>query len=207
MYIIKQYLKSQSIQFSNQSEDGRNNSCNDEHHIIKLLSEKFQDKIKKSKIRMWYDILAYDYIYGWIPINIKTTTTKTNDNTGNLAMCVFAYTDELLDINNEKPYRNGKMSEILLSKLKSKKLNRISKKDYYFLVLNKLDTNDIIINSLKGLAVLTPNINNLPFQVCWNKNRLFKYENINKKVKLFVDCFQNNKPSWKENFISNIRQL
>ena len=99
------------------------------------------------------------------------------------------------------------MSEILLSKLKSKKLNRISKKDYYFLVLNKLDTNDIIINSLKGLAVLTPNINNLPFQVCWNKNRLFKYENINKKVKLFVDCFQNNKPSWKENFISNIRQL
>ena len=37
---------------------------------------------------MWYDILAYDYMYKWIPINIKTTTTKTSDNTGNLTMCV-----------------------------------------------------------------------------------------------------------------------
>lgn len=32
-------------------------------------------------------------MYGWIPVNIKTTTTLTNDNTGNLAMCVYAYTD------------------------------------------------------------------------------------------------------------------
>ena len=39
---------------------------------------------------MWYDILAFDNMYNWIPINIKTTTTTTSDNTGNLAICVYA---------------------------------------------------------------------------------------------------------------------
>jgi hypothetical protein len=59
----------------------------------------------------------------------------------------------------------------------------------------------------RGLSLLTPNINNLPFQVCWDKNRLYKYENINKKIKLFIDCLQKPKPSWKENFMLNIRKL
>lgn len=207
MYKIKKYLKLQAFQFSTQNEDGRINSCIDEDEVIKLLIEKFGEKIKKPKIRMWYDILAFDYMYGWVPINIKTTTTITSDNTGNLAMCVYAYTNETLDIHRDKSYENGKMSDILFNKLKNKKYNTNNKKDYYFIVLNKTDASDIIVNSVKGLTILTPNINNLPFQVCWNKNRTFKYENINKKIKLFIDCLQKPKPSWKETFMSNIRTL
>jgi hypothetical protein len=207
MYKIKQYLKLQSFKFSNQNEDGRINSCIDEDEVIKLLIEKFGGRIKKPKIRMWYDISGFDYMYGWIPINIKTTTTITSDNTGNLAMCVYAYTNELLDINRDKSYANGKMSDILFNKLKNKKYNTNNKKDYYFIVLNKRDASDIIVNSVKGLTILTPNINNLPFQVCWDENRVFKYENINKKIKLFINCLQKPKPSWKETFMSNIRTL
>ena len=207
MYKIKKYLKLQAFQFSTQNEDGRINSCIDEDEVIKLLIEKFGEKIKKPKIRMWYDILAFDYMYGWVPINIKTTTTITSDNTGNLAMCVYAYTNETLDIHRDKSYENGKMSDILFNKLKNKKYNTNNKKDYYFIVLNKTDASDIIVNSVKGLTILTPNINNLPFQVCWDKNRTFKYEKINKKIKLFVDCLQKPKPSWKETFMSNIRKL
>ncbi len=89
MYEIQKYLKSKAIPFSSQNEDGRINSCMDEDIVIQLLSEMFGNKIKKPKIRMWYDLLAYDHMYGWIPINIKTTTTITSDNTGNLAMCVY----------------------------------------------------------------------------------------------------------------------
>ena len=195
MYKIKIYLKLQAVQFSTEDD------------VIKLLIEKFGDKIKKPKIRMWYDILAFDYMYGWVPINIKTTTTITSDNTGNLAMCVYAYTDEILDIYRDKSYENGKMSEILFNKLKNKKYNTNNKKDYYFVVLNKTDASDIIVNSVKGLTILTPNINNLPFQVCWDKNRLFKYENINKKIKLFINCLHKPKPSWKETFMLNIRTI
>ena len=207
MYKIKKYLKSQAFQFSTQNEDGRINSCIDEDEIIKLLFEKFNKKIIKPKIRMWYDILAFDYMYGWIPINIKTTTTITSDNTGNLAMCVYAYTDEILDIHMDKSYENGKMSDILFNKLKNKKYNTNNKKDYYFVVLNKTDATDIIINSVKGLTILTPNINNLPFQVCWDKNRTFNYDNINKKIKLFINCLQKPKLSWKETFMTNIQTL
>lgn len=209
LYIIQKYLKSRMFNFSKQTEDGRINSCLDEDEIIKLLIERFNNKIKKPKIRMWYDILVFDYTVGWIPVNIKTTTTSTSDNTGNLAMCVYSYTDEILDINSDKDksYENGKMSEILFKKLKDKKYNKNHKKDYYFIVLNKTDNNDIIINSVKGLKILTANINNLPFQVNWSKNRDFHYENINKKVKLFIDCLQKPKLGWKETFMTNVRTL
>lgn len=207
MYKIKNYLKLQTFKFSTQNEDGRINSCIDEDEVIKLLIEKFHKNIKKPKIRMWYDILVFDYFYGWLPINIKTTTTLTSDNTGNLAMCVYAYTNEVLDIHRNKSYENGMMSVILFDKLKNKKYNINNKKDYYFIVLNKTDASDIIINSVKGLTLLTPNINNLPFQVCWDKNRVFKYENINTKIKIFIQSLQKPKPSWKETFMSEIRTL
>ena len=205
MYKIKRYLENQNIKFSTTNEDGRINSCIDEEIVINLLIKAFKKRIKKPKIRMWYDILVYDYRYGWLPINIKTTTMRTNDNTGNLAMCVYSYTDEILDLH--KSYYNGKMSVILYNKLIKKEYNFNNKKDYYFIVLNKLQPNDIVINSLKGLTYLTPNINNLPFQICWNKNREYKYENINKKVNLFIKCLKKPKPSWKETFMSNIRNI
>jgi len=208
MYYIQKYLKLQSFKFSTQNEDGRINSSIDENKVIELLIDKFGKKIKKqNKPRHWYDILAFDYIYGWLPINIKITTTITSDNTGNLAMCVYSYTNELLDIHKEKTYDNGIMSTILLENLKNKKYNTNNKKDYYFIVLNKTDASDIIVNSVKGLTILTSNVNNLPFQVNWSKNRGFKYENINKKIKLFINCLKKPKPSWQETFMSNIRNL
>ena len=120
MYKIQKYLQIQEFSFSTQNEDGRINSCIDEDGVIKLLIDKFGVKIKIPKIRMWYDILAFDYMYGWLPINIKTTTALTSDNTGNLAMCVYAYTDAIIDIHRDKSYDNGNMSVILYNKLKDR---------------------------------------------------------------------------------------
>lgn len=205
MYMIQKYLKSQSFQFSSENEDGRVNSCIDEEEVIRILIDRFGKKIKKPKCRMWYDILAYDHMYGWIPINIKTTSTLTSDNTGNLAMCVYAYTDERLDIHRD--HNNGKMSVMLYDKIKNKEYNTNNKKDYYFLVLNKTNANDVIVNSVKGLTILTPNVNNLPFQVKWNNNRVFEYENINKKIRLFIKCLQKPKPSWKDVFMMRMRSI
>lgn len=205
MYQIQSFLISKQIKFSNKNQDGRINSCSDEDNIIKILLEKFNKRIIQPKIRMWYDILVLDYKYGWIPVNIKTTTTRTYDNTGNLAMCVYAYTDEQLILN--QCYKNGEMSKILFSKLNNKKYNYNHKKDYYFIILNKKNPEDIIINSLKGLTTIKHNINNLPFQVCWNNNRIFKYEHIIKKIKLFVDCINSSQKSWKEIFITNMKTL
>ena len=205
MYVIQKHLKLHSIQFSNETDDGRINSCIDEPKVIQLLIDRFGKKIEKPKIRMWYDILAFDHMYGWLPINIKTTTTESADNTGGLSMCVYAYTDERLDIH--KDHNNGKMSVMLYDKIKNKEYNTNNKKDYYFLVLNKTNANDVIVNSVKGLTILKSNVYNLPFQVRWNDNRVFEYANINKKIQLFIDCLQKPKPSWEEVFMKNMRSI
>ena len=38
-------------------------------------------------------------LYFRIPVNIKSTTTLTCDNTGNLTFCVYAYTDKRHDLH------------------------------------------------------------------------------------------------------------
>jgi hypothetical protein len=205
-YLIQKYLETKLFEFSVLTKDGRINSYIDEDKIIDILKKHFTHKIIiPDKIRKWYDILVYDSIYGWQPTNIKTTTSKTSDNTGNLAMCVHSYTDKILDLHNS--YDNGEMSKILFTKLYNKQYNKIHKKDYYFIVLNKTNSKEIIINSIKGLSNLTPNINNLPFQVKWCNNKIFCYDIIDNKIKMFIKCLKKPKPSWKEIFMSNIRTI
>lgn len=173
LFYIKSYLEKSAINLSDVSSDGRINSSIDETIVIELLKTKFKNRICKSSERMWFDLMVKDYLFGWIPVNLKTTTMKTADNTGNLAMCVYAYTNENLDLTSR--YSNGDMSKLLIKKILNKEINFIPKKDYYFLVIDKCDTKNIIINSLKGLSLLTPNINNLPFQIKWDKNSEFTY--------------------------------
>ena len=87
----------------------------------------------------------------------------------------------------------------------NKKINYKHKKDYYFLVLNKNNNKHVIVNSVKGLKKITPNINNLPFQVKWNVNQEFQYKHIQLCVKDFLDVIKKPNPSWKETFFQNVR--
>ena len=202
---IKKILQEQTIKLCETSNDGRINSSIDEDEIKRILSEELPNRIYIPKIRMWYDILVLDFQYGWLPINIKSTTTLTSDNTGNLAMCVYSYTDEPLDLYEK--YQNGIASKILIEKLKKKEYNYNNKKDYYFVVVNKRNCKDIIVNSVKGLTELSQNINNLPFQVCWDKNRIFKYKHITKSIEILLNALQNPKPSWRESFLNDVRKI
>jgi len=208
MYKIKECLIKDPLPICSIKKDGRKNSCNDEDTIIDILVKKFGDRIivPPEKSRMWYDILVYDYKYHWIPVNIKSTTMKTADNTGNLTMCVYSYTDEILDLHKKPTYKNGEMSRILFNKLKNREYNN-SSKDYYFLVINKTNSSDVIINSILGLTSLTPNSNNLPFQVKWSANRIYNYRPIREKIDTFIKCILKPQRSWKEDFLSNMRTL
>jgi hypothetical protein len=164
-----------------------------------------KEKQAKNTIRHWNDIGVFDSLYGWLPVNIKSTTMENPDNAGNMAMCVHAYTDKILNI--EHSYTNGPMSEILIEKIKNGAYNRSAKKDYYFIVLNKEKPGDVIINSVRGLTKLTPNLSNPPFQVDWDKNRVFHYKNIRDSVRQFVETLQKPKPHWSEPFMAGIRAL
>lgn len=204
-YKIAAHLKNVSIIFSTTTTDGRINSSLDESSIVECLVGKFGDRIKKSKDRHWNDISVFDTTYGWLPVNIKSTTMKTSDNTGNMAVCVHAYTDETLDL--EQSYQNGPMSKILVQKIRNRAYNRSLKKDYYFIVLNKEKPGDVIVNSVRGLTKLTPNLNNLPFQVKWDENRVYHYRNIRESVKQFVEVLRKPKMSWSEEFMGAIRGI
>jgi len=116
-------------------------------------------------------------------------------------MCVYSYTNYEMDVKNQ--YNNGKMSIILFNRIKNKQYNR-TLRDYYFIVINK-KTNNVIINSCKCLTKLTPNINNLPFQVCWDKNNKYIYYPIDTVINKFTNVIQ--RPSWKETFLNNMRKL
>ena len=204
--IIQKFMSSNNIVLSKFNNDGRINSCKDEDIIKQILIEKYKDRIEIPKeLRMWYDILIYDLIYGWLPVNIKTTTMKVSDNSGGLSMCVYSYTNEILDLR--KSYNNGPMSKLLIQKFKEKKYNYNNKKDYYFLVVNKNNTNEVIINSCKGLSNLTPNSNNLPFQINWSKNKEYNFTSILHSVNKLIKCIQRPKPSWTEDFVFNMRTL
>jgi len=123
LYIIKKSLINTNLILSNINSDGRINSSLNEDKIIQILIDIYGKRIYKPRIRMWYDLLVYDYYYGWIPINIKTTTMDTADNIGNLATCVYAYTDTIIDIHSNKTFDNDKMSCMLFNKLKNKNYN------------------------------------------------------------------------------------
>ena len=202
---IQRELQNDNINLCKISNDGRINSSLDEDEIKRILKEIFSDRIKEPPERSWYDICVYDYQYGWLPINIKTTTTKTADNIANLAMCVHVYTDEELNLN--KNYNNGEMSQILTKKIKKKEYNYNSKKDYYVLVVNKKNNKDIIVNSIKGLTQLKPNLNNIPYQVCWDKNRIFNYKTIKKNIKMLLDALHRPSLTWRESFLHDIRKI
>jgi hypothetical protein len=199
-------LLSQSINISELTNDGRINSNLDEDEIKKVLKKELKDRLYIPDDRHWYDISILDYQYGVLPINIKSTTTISCDNIGNLSILLYSLTEHKMRLK-KKSYNNGDVSRHLLTYLKNKNFTKNYKRDYYFIVINKNNPKDIIINSIKGLNTLTSNNNNLPFQVNWSKNRDFKYKNINNIVDLIIKTIQKPKPSWQETFLKEIREL
>lgn len=197
--VINNILKENKILFTD-GNDGRTNSIIDEKYVLDILKTKLKNRIKISKDRHWHDFYVIDNGIKY-PVNLKITNCKSADNVGNFALCVYAYTDHQMDL--EQSYNNGAMSKILIEKLKNKRLNYCLSRDYFFVVINK-SNNDIIINSMKSLDHLTYNINNLPFQIRWDKNTNYNPKRINKVVKSFVELFSREIIYWKKYFIDNI---
>lgn len=196
---IKKYLENQDIILSENNLDGRTNSCAHEDIIKEIIKEYLPNgKYWIPPHRHWFDILVYDEVYGWIPINIKSSTLQSSDNVGNLSLCVQAYTDHKMDY--KKSYNNGELVDILADKFKNNKFNENNRKDYFFLVINKNNTNEIIINSVLGLKTLTANIHNLPFQVKWKNNKQYDFKDMGtsiEKYKYILKIYKN-KDTWKE---------
>jgi len=155
------YLKNKKFNLSLQQNDGRINSILNENEILQLIEQKFNIDIPPS--RDWAD-----FYIDKMPVNIKITTTNTADNVSSKKGVYYALTGQI--------YSGNGQWEDYLKQLKQNIQD--TDKDYYFLVVNKNNTNDIFINSLKQVSSLQANGNNLPFQIKWCDNKVMKFKSF-----------------------------
>ncbi|WP_027002336.1 hypothetical protein [Hugenholtzia roseola] len=171
---IKDYLIAQEMQLSAAHDDGRINASINEGEVLAVIEQAFKIQIPRS--RAWYDF-AVEEAGSFFPINIKITDTTHADNLNCKLGIYYALTGLIPDFQNEIKY--AQYFEKLKNNLKE------NNKDYYFLVINKDNKKDVFCNSLKGLQILQPNGNNLPFQCKWQDNRIFQNRNF-KEAKSFI---------------------
>ncbi len=155
---IAEFLKTNPYHLSQPLQDGRLNSSVNEEEILNTIKH---FPIQLPKAREWWDF-SFEENDIFYPVNINITTTKTADNLNGKLRIYYALCGLLPEFNNEIAW------EKYFQKL-HKDLGKNTDRDYYFLIINKNDSKDIFINSLKGIQTLQPN--NLPFQCKWDNNR------------------------------------
>lgn len=151
---------------------------NDENIINFLVENGLEWKIPKR--REWYDLCFTNKDRSiFIPVNIKISGMKGSDNVSSKKGLYYAITgdipyDKEFEHDDENSLHSNKWDEFW-SKLKLN-VGKRKNKDYYFLILNKNDNDDIFYTSLKTLETVSFNGSNLPFQCCWfkNKNRVMR---------------------------------
>ena len=157
---VGSFLNEVDIPVCTRHSDGRLNSAEDETTIIRILQDEYdEENIIEGVVRHWWDVKIFGY-----PVNIKSSAFKTADNfsaKGAVLYSVTNITEEEITKINSFPDFEGE-----LRKSKDEDNNR----DYYCLVLNK-ETNEVLMQGLKTLTKLTPNGNNLLFQINWSKNK------------------------------------
>ena len=175
---VVEYLNSLTIEVSENHEDGRVNSIDDEDTVIDLLIEKYGDNIEKPPARCWWDIKVFGY-----PLNFKSSKFgSAADNFSSKAAILYALT-------------NIPEEEVTCSSWKQfqKKLQHNSSqqtpRDYYIIVLDKT-TNRVYLQSLKSLNKLTPNGNNLPFQIKWKDNVEPVQRNYGQSYDFLIECYK-----------------
>jgi hypothetical protein len=176
---LKESIINSSLMLSDAHRDGRINSAHDEDIIVDWLRNAgfgkkvflTSDDLNISN-RCWWDI--------WIvetdtPVNIKSATHKTADNACNFLSLLWALTD--VEVQRARCPNAGKDTMQYIDMMNSI-VDENSSRDYWFFSVNKNDTSDVIITSIRNLNHATTNCNNLPFQINWKKNQELKLRTV-----------------------------
>lgn len=174
------FLRRKKTKLSTSSEDGRINSSINEDEIINDLksfeysSSWFENnslKLNIPKSREWFDFAIESTVTDlFIPVNIKVSNCNTSqaDNLN----CKLGILYTLTGINPKALKLSQSSGWEKYFKTLDQKMSSYTSADYYFLVINKTEADDVFFTSLKTIQTLTPNGNNLPFQCVWSKNRV-----------------------------------
>jgi len=168
------------VTISSRHEDGRINSIEDEDMVLELLSEQYgEENVIKPPPRSWWDLKLFGY-----HTNIKSSdfTNSASDNFSSKTAMLFALTDlpeSEVEINGWQKWQTA------LKNNSGTENNR----DYYIIVIDK-STGNVYLQTLKSLQVLTPNGNNLPFQINWARNTEIVERTYEEAYEFLVGCFK-----------------
>jgi|TARA_B100000287_G_scaffold43753_1_gene39370 hypothetical protein len=168
------------VTISEDHEDGRVNSITDEDTVIDLLIKKYGvENVEKPPARFWWDIKLFGF-----PLNIKSSDflKKASDNFSAKAAILYALTDLPED---EVVTTSWKKFQNALKNHSGEENNR----DYYIIVVDK-NTSKVYLQSLKSLQKLTPNGNNLPFQIKWADNTQPVQRDYGQAYDFLVGCYK-----------------
>lgn len=112
----------------------------------------------------WYD-LSIETCHGRIYIDIKNSTMKQADNTSSISGIIYTLTG----LDPGSPRTNERERCQFLKENESLPVGPI--RDFYFLVVSKLDPKDVFPVSLRYAARFYPNGSNMPFQAKWSECR------------------------------------
>lgn len=176
---VQEFLKQQQLHLSTPLKDGRLNSSFNEDEIIKLIKNKF--KISEPNSRQWFDF-SFEENGEFFPVNIKVTTTDTADNLNCKLGIYYALTGLMPDFSNGIDWLN------YFERLKEN-MGKNQNKDYYFLIINKNNPEEIFATTLKSIKKLQANGNNLPFQCRWKENKEITERTFEESKKFILSKF------------------
>lgn len=178
---IAGYLSQNPVALSRLFPDGRINASANEREVIKVIGENFD--IAEGRKRAWFDfsLTAGGVFY---PVNLKIADVggAQADNLNCKLGIYYALTGRMPEFANE-------ISWFSYFKHLKADLGARQGRDYFFLVINKRAKGDVFVNSLRGLSVLHPAGNNLPFQCVWEKNRRFQKRSFDEAVSFIMKPF------------------
>lgn len=181
---LRDYLAEQALKWQ-MSHDGsaQDHSLQNEEVVIRKIRKYFAKydggyilDVPITK-KCWYDfrIIPKNSLRDFFPWNIKITTSLGNkpDKRGDSACALiamgFVFTNEPSTWFTETRGRSVYKDRVHM-KLVNNKLDM--GRDYGFLVVNKEEPSDIVVNSLRYVnPVQVTDLSNLPFQIVWKDNR------------------------------------
>lgn len=186
------------IKQSKTTNDGRTDSILSERNVIELLQECIsEDELYIPPSRHWFDLCIIDKDL-YYPVDIKITSMKSSDNASGLPSIIYALTN--IEMKYDSYYDANSVIEYF-----NKKYICENVRDYYYLVINKTDSKDVLTSSIKNLKYITPNLSNLPFQINWEKNRELSHmtsEQTYSTIKAIYKNKKRQKDYWKSVFIN-----
>lgn len=175
-------LRKGIVQLVLDGDDGREDSQKSERRITQTLALQFEADqyfaenglvFSPAPARYWYDFLVEGRDGLWLPVNVKISGFGGSDNLSSKEGLFYTMTgiDPKKVPHPEHPKRNmGINSWEPYCEAMAHYFGSNKTADYYFLVINKNDVGHVFWTSLRYMAELDPNGNNLPYQANWAKN-------------------------------------